>query len=289
MQLSFEPIRLARADEYRAHLARSQQQGSDYSFVNLWGWREVYGLEWAFHEGLVWIRQNLPEPVLWAPVGDWAAVDWRAMADCLKDRRFIRVPEKLAERWLSLFSPRIKESRGQWDYIYLVKELVDLEGERFRKKREEFETFVTRYACEYHEIGPECVEEALDLQAEWCRFRDCEDSEALLAENEAIVHVLENWDRLPELMGGAIRVDGKLVAYTVAEPLSIDTVVIHFEKAHANFPGAYQAINRLFLAHTASRFAYVNREQDLDEPGLRRAKLAYNPVSFVHKFEIGFE
>lgn len=289
MQLSFEPIRLARREEYRAHLASSQQQGSDYSFVNLWGWRDVYGLEWAFQDGLVWIRQTLPEPVLWAPVGDWAAVDWQAWADRLRGKRFIRVPEALAERWLNLFSPRIKESRGHWDYIYLVKDLVDLEGERFRKKRDEFEAFVTSYDCEYYEMGPECVEEAMELQAEWCRWKDCEESEALQAENAAIARVLENWDRLPELMGGAIRVDDKLVAYTVAEPLSEDTVVIHFEKAHTSFTGAYQAINRMFLAHTASRFTYVNREQDLDEAGLRRAKLSYNPVSFVHKFEISFE
>ncbi|EMG35696.1 hypothetical protein PCS_03523 [Desulfocurvibacter africanus PCS] len=288
MELSFEPIRIARREEYRSLLARCPQPASDYSFINLWGWQEVYGLEWAFQDGLVWIRQTLPEPVLWAPIGNWAAADWKSMAHLVAGRRFIRVPEKLAERWLNLFSPHIKESRGHWDYVYLVKDLVDLEGERFRKKREQFETFVTGHASEYYEMGPDCVEEALDMQAEWCRWRDCEESGALMAENTAIVHVLENWDRLPELLGGAIRVDGKLVAYTVAEQLSEDTLVIHFEKAHANFEGAYQAINRLFLAHTASFYRYVNREQDLDEPGLRKAKLSYNPISFVHKFELTF-
>jgi len=289
MELDFEPIRIARREEYRELLARCPQPASDYSFVNLWGWRDVYGLEWAFSNGLAWIRQNQPEPVLWAPVGDWDGVDWQGLAGLLRGQRFARVPEKLAQRWLDLFKPRIKESRGQWDYLYLVKELVDLEGERFRKKREQFEGFVARQACEYFEMGPECVEEALEMQAQWCRWRDCEDSTALLAENEAIVHVLENWDLFPELMGGIIRVDGKIVAYTVAEPLSEDTVVIHFEKACTDHEGAYQAINRMFLTHTASRFTYVNREQDLDEPGLRRAKLSYNPVSFVHKFELAFE
>ncbi|MDD2390694.1 MAG: phosphatidylglycerol lysyltransferase domain-containing protein, partial [Desulfobacterales bacterium] len=65
-----------------------------------------------------------------------------------------------------------------------------------------------------------------------------------------------------------------------------DTVLIHFEKADPNYKGAYQAINQMFLEHSNHPFSFVNREQDLGDPGLRKAKLSYVPAGFVHKFRV---
>jgi hypothetical protein len=88
-------------------------------------------------------------------------------------------------------------------------------------------------------------------------------------------------------MGGLLRVAGRLVAYTVAERLATDTLLIHFEKGNPNFKGVYQAINQAFLAHNAeAAIRWVNREQDLGDEGLRRAKLSYHPETFVKKYEV---
>jgi hypothetical protein len=291
-ELHFAPVDLDRREEYQALLAATPQIASDYSFVNLYGWREVYGLEWAFDHGYAWIRQTVPYTVWWAPVGPWLDHDWSGCVECMRGNRFVRVPEKLAESWLPL-APQVSNARGMWDYVYRVTDLVDLPDPRYQKKRAKLEAFQASYAHDYHEMSPDCVEDVLEMQEDWCRWRDCGDSQALLAENEAIVRVLEDWDRLPGLMGGTIRTNGngrgdRIVAYTVAEALTDDTVLIHFEKAHTEFEGAYQAINQYFLARSAPDFVYVNREQDLDEPGLRKAKLSYNPSGFLQKFEVAF-
>jgi hypothetical protein len=76
------------------------------------------------------------------------------------------------------------------------------------------------------------------------------------------------------------------VAYTVAEALTDETVVIHFEKGDTQYKGIYQAINQMFLAHSAGNFLLVNREQDLNDPGLRKAKLSYQPVKFLQKYRV---
>ena len=78
-------------------------------------------------------------------------------------------------------------------------------------------------------------------------------------------------------------VDGKMVAYTVAEALTPQSIVIHFEKGDTQFKGVYQAINQMFLAHSARDFLTVNREQDLNDEGLRKSKLSYNPMKFLNK------
>ena len=65
-----------------------------------------------------------------------------------------------------------------------------------------------------------------------------------------------------------------------------DTLLIHFEKGSPEFKGVYQAINQMFLEQAGSGFESVNREQDLDNEGLRKAKLSYNPVGFIKKYKI---
>ena len=88
------------------------------------------------------------------------------------------------------------------------------------------------------------------------------------------------------MLGGAIMVDGNMVAYTVAEALTPQSIVIHFEKGDTRFKGVYQAINQMFLAHCARDFLTVNREQDLNDDGLRKSKLSYNPLEFVRKSRV---
>ncbi len=121
------------------------------------------------------------------------------------------------------------------------------------------------------------------MQMEWCQWREAECDATLKAENRAIARVVKDWDRLPNLLGGAVRVEGRMIAYTVAEPLDESMLVIHFEKGHTGFKGVYQAVNQMFLKEQGGRYAFVNREQDLGDEGLRKAKVSYNPVSFLKK------
>ncbi|NJB69082.1 hypothetical protein GGQ74_002776 [Desulfobaculum xiamenense] len=284
----FTPISLDGQAEYLRRFAACPQKASDYSFVNIWGWAEEYGLEWHFGEHLVWIRQTRPESVCWAPVGPWTDVDWsRCPVFSASGGRYIRVPELLAEIWTGAYGGRVDlaETRDHWDYLYDVRELVDLKGNRFHKKKNLLSQFVKKYDHVYHSMTPDCVEAALDMQLEWLSWRDEESQQTLAAENRAITRVLTGWDSLCGVFGGVIEVEGAQAAYTVAERLSDDTLVIHFEKGHTHFKGIYQAINQMFLASDANGYVFVNREQDLGDPGLRKAKESYNPVGFLRKFE----
>lgn len=271
---------------YLALLARCASRASDYSFANIWGWAPYYGLEWRFDGVLCWIRQSHPEPCFWAPVGPWDDVgDWRECPELASGARLIRVPEALCSLWRSAFGGniRVEETRGQWDYLYLASELATLSGNRFHKKKNLLKQFQRDYLYEYRSLSVNCVEAVLKMQTEWCRWRDCEASETLLAENDAVARVLAHWNDIPGLCGGIIRIDGVPVAYTLAEPLDKDTLIIHFEKAASGVKGIYQAINYLFCNDVGVQFTHINREQDLDDEGLRHAKLSYNPADFSRK------
>lgn len=296
------PITLEHMDAYCALYAASPVHAADVAFINVWGWAEHYGLEVDFDGALAWIRQNtLSEseaeilgpnaqqlPVYWSAVGPWHEADWKAPSPLDAGGLFTRVPEALALAWKEALGDRVEltEARGQWEYLYEAQALATLKGNKLHKKRNHVNSFFKSYEAEYHEISLDCVEDVLQMQQDWCQWRECMKSSSLVAENGVIRRVLSAWDELPGLMGGVLRVDKHIVAYTVAERLDDDTMVIHFEKACPEFRGAYQAINQRFAAAQADTVRHINREQDLDEPGLRQAKESYYPFDYVKKYQV---
>ena len=290
MPLNFEPISFDKQNEYLKYFMQCSQKSSDYSFVNLWGWAEVYGLFWAWSDQIVWIKQTIPNEVLWAPVASWTEIDWnRYLNEHYKiSAAFQRVPEDLMMLWKKRIGDRVivEEARDHWDYLYDVDELIQLKGNRFHKKKNLLNQFRKKYDFQFVPFDIEMIDMALAMQEDWCTWRDCESSEALSAENQVISRILDSWKKFEGLIGGAIIVDQNMVAYTIAEPLSQDTVVIHFEKGNPDYKGAYQAINQMFLEHNSEQFNFVNREQDLGDEGLRKAKLSYNPTNFLKKYRV---
>jgi hypothetical protein len=290
MKLLFRPITIEKQNEYLDFFSRCPQKTSDYSFINLWGWAEEYGLCWAWENDLVWLKQTKPEVYYWSPIGSWHEINWpeRFKKLAIGAGTFIRVPDELVQIWKAGLAGRlqIESTKAQWDYLYLISDLVNLQGNRFHKKKNLLNQFQKNYDYTYRKLGPDSVELALAMQTDWCTWRDCESSENLSAENRVIERILKNWNRFAGLTGGALMVNQKMVAYTVAEPLTSDMLLIHFEKASSEFKGGYQAINQMFLSHSAQNFKIVNREQDLGDEGLRKAKLSYHPVDFLPKSKV---
>lgn len=282
----FTPVSLSDMAAYRELHDASRTRASDYSFTNIWGWAEHYGLEWNFTGNLCWIRQTKPEIRYWAPMGHWNKVDWAPLAGHMRGKEFFRVPHQLCAIWQERLPSAIEviPSRDQWDYLYSSEELANLSGNKFHKKKNLFNQFVKLYPEHtYLRMTVDCVEAVLKMQQEWCNWHACPGSEALEAENSSVFRVLSHWDQLPGLYGGAIWHEDRVIAYTVGEQLTEDTLVVHFEKGHTNHKGIYQAINCLFVRDVGVKYTYINREQDLGDEGLRKAKKSYNPVEYVKK------
>lgn len=287
MRLLFEPITFDRQEEYLRILSRVPQLTSDYSFVNLWAWAEEYGLSWAWDHGFVWIRQSLPELRYWAPVGPWGENEWQEhLQDFPKGTVFVRVPELLVKSWELVEGDfTVCKERDHWDYLYLVEELIELKGNRFHKKKNLLNQFAAKFPATYKPLDASSIAQALLMQMDWCAWKNCEASAGLAAENRVISKVLDSYDSFQNILGGALVVERQIVAFTVAEKLDAETLVIHFEKGMNGYVGVYQAMNQIFLQEH-SDFVTVNREQDLGNEGLRKAKLSYNPTGFLKKYKI---
>jgi hypothetical protein len=182
-----------------------------------------------------------------------------------------------------------QDDRNNWDYEYALDSLATLAGKNLKAKRKWLNRFMSRYKYDFQLLSPgkpellECIKKA---QATWCQQNRCEDTPDLTMENEAIAEAIANYATLG-FQGALILVDGDSIAYTFGEILHPGTVVTHIEKAHEDYDGGYQAIMNLFVqADTWHGVEYVNREQDLGSPGLRRAKLSYDPHHMIQKGKI---
>ena len=108
----------------------------------------------------------------------------------------------------------------------------------------------------------------------------------LEAERQVIDCALRNYDALG-FKGALLRINGQVEAYCLGEPMADgEAFCTHFEKASAEFPGAYAVINKLFAEMLSGEYKLINREDDAGVEGLRKAKTSYQPEFFVKKYYI---
>lgn len=163
------------------------------------------------------------------------------------------------------------EARYMHDYIYLQSDLATLIGNRFHQKRNHVNNFEKKYDWEYLSVTPDRLPLLRDAAAHLFEVDG-----RLPDEYGAILDCLDHFEEL-ELKAGILLVDGTPIAYSIGEVMCDDTALIHIEKADRSFDGAYAMINKLFAGEFAD-CTYINREEDMGIPGLRKAKTSYHPV-----------
>lgn len=174
--------------------------------------------------------------------------------------------------------------RDYSDYIYTVEKLTTLSGKKLHSKRNHIARFKEN-DWKFEEINDENFADCLAMNKEWCRINDCGRDQSLKDECCAITRSFKYFNEL-NFFGGLIRIGDKVVAYTLAERLNDDVVVVHMEKAFSEIQGAYPTINREFVANMCQSFKYINREEDLGVEGLRKAKLSYQPDIILDKYTV---
>jgi hypothetical protein len=195
------------------------------------------------------------------------------------------VDEAFVERFLHDVDCELVEARDSFDYLYLREELATLPGNRFHKKKNRINYFTSRHnhAVEIYSAHHLCG--CLQLLDEWGRVAEVEGNRSFGLEMDATAEALAQAKSMG-LEGVVVTVEGAVRAFAVGERLNRDTAVCHFEKADHFMEGLSQLVNREFARLTFTDCQYVNREQDLGEPGLRNAKLSYHPAELIKKFMV---
>ena len=167
--------------------------------------------------------------------------------------------------------------------MYETEKLASLAGKKLHGKRNHINKFKALYPdWSYEPLNDDNVEDCFQMALKWRNKNGCEDDPEKNAEMCVTLNSLRLYKELG-LKGGVLKADGKIVAFTVGEPVSDDTFVVHIEKAFAEVDGAYPMINQQFVQHECMEYEYVNREEDTGAEGLRKAKLSYRPAFLEEK------
>jgi uncharacterized protein len=273
------------------HFFRSDPpQASEYTFTNLFMWRKKYNPRWRIYGNclLIILEKSDSSFAALQPVGPGDKMEaLNAICQVFESDGLTpvieRVTDDFVESYVDLFRFDSFEDADNSDYVYSSEKLIKLSGNKYHRKKNHLNRFKKNYDFEYRPFSFELINEALSLQATWLDLKDCHENDSLSHEDRAICEALTNFEALG-FIGGVILIDGHVQAFSFGEMLNPDTAVIHIEKANPGIDGLYTAINQHFTASAWSNTKFINREQDLGEVGLRKAKQSYYPHSMINKW-----
>lgn len=271
---SFSPTRISEAANIR--------------FGNIFCWQDIYDTKICRYKDFLLIKNNrsffFP-----AGKGDIAEVISEIGRHCKENGLpfVFTTMDKISMLTLKeMYGARAEVSTNAdfYDYIYSYEDLTELKGKKYHAKRNHISRFSANN-WSYESISEENLRECMEMNDEWCRRNDCINNIEKSEEICAVRAGLENFAALGYI-GGLIRVNGAVQAFTFGEKSARDTFVVHVEKAFTDFQGTYPMINRQFLLNSVSGVKYVNREEDMGEENLRKAKQSYYPCFMEEKFSI---
>ena len=289
--IEFKPVTPRDKELLTSYFFPGERRDANLSIVNLCSWQFLTCSSFAVVDGLPVLRFcfDSARTVYTIPGGGVRAEEVvrqlarQAVEEGLPLYFYGIVPE-LRELLDKVF-PEVfeyKENRDHFDYLYLRKDLAELKGKDYQTKRNHVNKFKKRYDFRFIPLTAEMVPDCLRLYDEWGGERRCGEDEGLKQERQALTYALERFREL-DVTGGSLWVEGRMVAFTFGAPVNYDTFCVHAEKALGEFEGAYNAINQEFAQYLPEKFVYLNREEDLGLPGLRKAKMSYRPVRLLEK------
>lgn len=273
---------------FKHHTSRSCER----TFVNVYLWSRHYKVQFAIVEDTLVFKSEDDGLAFAFPAGEPENVKkaLEVLMEYSKERGYPFCMYNVTPDFFAMLEQwypgrfQIEYNEDDADYVYESEKLATLSGKKLHSKRNHVNKFKTEYEgrWSYEPITKDNLEECFQMGLKWRNDNGCEEDEEKNAEICVTLNSLRLFEEL-ELVGGILRVDGEIVAFTIGEPICSDTFVVHIEKAYADIPGAYNMINQQFVEHECMNYKYVNREEDTGSEGLRKAKRSYRPVFMVEK------
>ncbi|TFG84218.1 MAG: DUF2156 domain-containing protein [Spirochaetales bacterium] len=279
----FAPIGIEMRDELYPSLNLLSDGVSEFTFSNLYLFRNTYGYRASHILGKTFLisGEKRGERFFLAPC---CVPENETLETLFLDHAYLKNMSEtqcLAERIrLEAAGYQVHEDRDNFDYLYDRHDLAELSGKAYHKKRNLVNAFINSYSYEQKTLDSGTVGDAVSVLDRWREEKGVDGDFAAARE------ALELYEPLG-MRGAVYYVDGKPAGYALGEPISKARMfAVHFEKALGAYKGIYQFINQAFAQSLPAYIKHVNREQDLGDEGLRQAKMTYRPVGFVRKFRV---
>lgn len=172
------------------------------------------------------------------------------------------------------------------DYIYNIKDLVELRGKKYHSKRNLISQFKKIYNnWEYKTLNKDLLKNCLEVNSSWFDHKKQELNNNILNYEVNMSNLAFKYFDELELFGVAILVNKKIIGFSIGYEINnlvIDNVI---EKAIIEYKGIYTILVQKFLENISNNYIYINREDDLGLENLRKAKLLLHPFLILDKYD----
>lgn len=286
--MEFKPLLRSDLSALRPYFAYNDSRICDLSPGTMFLWRDFFQTEYAEADGALYtrLRDRNGDTYYNAPLAaDLPAALKRLAAESDRPLRFCTVPEAALEAFAPLGPARIAEQTDFADYVYRAQDLSTLAGKKYSGQRNQISQFKRGVGeWSFAPIDRDAVERIEAF------FRTTYLPEAAAgafetAENDKVLEALRCFDEYG-FVGGYLTADERVVGFSLNERVG-DTLITHIEKADRHCKGAYQmVVNQTALAFAGDGVEYINREEDMGDPGLRTSKLSYHPYKLLKKYTV---
>lgn len=263
----------------------------DFSVGGVIIWKNYFHYKIAEYDGSLFIKGKDPDTdttVYYPPIGDinseLASILLHEEADG-EDAVLVDYTEDTLQNGLSTLPGNYHKyglRREDWDeYVYDIEQFTTFAGKKMEKKRNHLNYFRREYANAV--ISPLKVEDIPELVAFTHEQQLLHDEDDLFSfDIDNSIDLLQDMEHT-NLFGITIRVEGKLIGYSFGEVIG-NMLYDHVEKGDIGYRGVYQALSSEMAKEGKKRGAiYMNREDDMGNPSLKKSKESYHPVKMIRK------
>ena len=290
--LEFKPVTKQEAPRLRRYYQTCEFGLCEYSVGTKLMWKAALHPAWAEIAGCLVVRNEIDGQVVFdypvpGPEGDEDAALEAIENDCLE--RGIPpvisvVPECRAAKLLGRYPyVRVSDVRTWRDYVYYREDLQFFAGRRYSGQRNHINKFRSKWPDA--QFRPLTAADAPVIEQFWQDYEAefPKDSNAKAKNELELAKKMLKMTGKPYFFTGGMFDGEKLIALSLAEKCG-DTLIIHIEKALYSYAGAYPAMVQAEVAAFGDGCAYVNREDDAGDRGLRTSKLQYGPAKLAPKY-----
>ncbi len=296
----YRPVTLGDKALIDGYMYRWGEGSCQHSFTAMYTMTAKYADEFREEGGFLTVhragRETDTERIYLMPMGDPSdeAGLRRALIDILNDAhasgrrvRFETLTASGAAAIEKLLPGRFtfEPSRDWSEYIYTRERLAELSGPDMRSRRHEVNAFYNRYGDRARIVPMDTglLDEVRAFQEFWMASGQSNEEDVQLElENTFIQKGLDHFEELG-LSGIVAYVDGVFAGYAYGAPLSHTHYDVLIEKGDRRYDDIYRVLNREIVRMCCGGFTYINREEDVGEPGLRKAKMSYKPDILMEK------
>ena len=288
----FHPVTIGQRGLFEAALSVQARWSCECNFVNVFAWAEVYDTVHTAVAGRRIVCNRRVGKLLF-PFGEWfvpetlEAVRVELSAHAVFPLAWGDVPREYVEAHAPALHALydVDTTPDEDDYVLRAADVAALAGRDHQNTRRLIRQFGERVPG--WRVAPITRDNLQTVRELAVRLLVTKGLSAFTDDEAKALHrACDHFE--------ALGLEGLVLTAADATPLAFslfsfttpDVCNVHFEKADRQTTGAAQAMRVSVARHLAGRCAWLNIEQDMGDPGLRRSKRSYLPERLLPRYRL---